>query len=371
MIMKKIIIAPDSYKGTLSARKVADTISRAVKDVCPDCETVLMPIADGGEGTIDALGAEKVPVRVKGSQFENVDSFYGVLGDTAVIELAACAGLPMAVRLEPETATTFGVGQLILAALDAGFRKFIVALGGSSTNDMGCGMAAALGIKFHNRGGRSFVPSGVSLAHVDRIDVSGLDPRIAESEFVTMCDIDNPLCGPKGASYVFSPQKGAKPDVVPVLDSAMKHCAEIVKRDLGADIAELPGAGAAGGCGGGMVAFFGSKLRSGIDVVLDTKDFDRELENTDLVFTGEGKFDSQSMDGKAISGIASRTREKGIPLIVLCGAAEESDACYDMGISAVFSIQRKALSFKEAKLINEPSLYRTAYNVMKILNIQK
>ncbi len=365
----KIIIAPDSYKGTLSARKVADTIDKAVKAVCPDAETVLMPIADGGEGTIDALRAEKVPVKVKGSQFENVDSFYGVLGDTAVIELAACAGLPMATRLAPDTATTYGVGQLILAALDAGFRKFIVALGGSSTNDMGCGMAAAVGVKFHDKGGRSFVPSGVSLAHIDRIDASGIDPRIAQSEFVTMCDIDNPLCGPKGASYVFAPQKGAKTAMLPILDNAVAHCAEIVKRDLGADVANLPGAGAAGGCGAGMVAFFGSVLRRGIDVVLDTKNFEKELENTDVVFTGEGKFDSQSIEGKAISGIAARTNPKNIPLIVLCGAADESENCYGIGVTAVFSIQRRALPFKEAKLINEPSLYRTAYNVMKLLTL--
>lgn len=367
----KIIIAPDSYKGTLSARKVASTIDRAVKAVCPHAATVLMPIADGGEGTVDALGAKKVPVRVKGSQFEDVDSFYGVMEDRAVIELAACAGLPMAKRLAPDTATTYGVGQLILAALDAGFRKFIVALGGSSTNDMGCGMAAALGVKFHDRGGRSFVPSGVSLANIDRIDISGLDKRIADSEFVTMCDIDNPLCGPKGASYVFAPQKGAKPDMLPILDSALAHCSEIVKRDIGADVASLAGAGAAGGCGAGMVAFFGSQLRRGIDVVLDTKNFDRELEDADLVFTGEGKFDSQSVDGKAISGIAARTRAKNIPLIVLCGAAEESEVCYEMGVTAVFSIQRKALPFKEARLVNEPSLYKTAYNVMKIFNIKK
>ncbi len=368
--MKKIIIAPDSYKGTLSAQQVAETIERAVCAVCPDVKTVLMPIADGGEGTVDALNAEKRYVTVKGSQYEDVSAFYGVLGDRAVIELAACAGLPMAKKLEPETATTYGVGQLISAALDAGFRKFIVALGGSSTNDMGCGMAAALGIKFYDKNNSSFVPAGLTLADIEHIDKSGMDPRIAESEFVTMCDIDNPLCGPKGASFVFAPQKGAKPEILPVLDEAMLHASKIVKRDLGLSVADLAGAGAAGGCGAGMVAFFGSVLKRGIDVVLDTKNFDSEIEDTDLVFTGEGKFDSQSIDGKAISGIAARTKPKNVPLIVLCGAADEADVCYDMGITAVFSIQRKALPIKEAKLINEPSLYKTVYNIMKLLSIK-
>lgn len=366
----KIIIAPDSYKGTLSACHVAQTINKAIKAVVPDAKTVLMPIADGGEGTIDAFGAEKKFLTVTGSQHEHVRSYYGVLGDTAIIELAACAGLPMAKKLCPETATTYGVGQLMRAALDAGFRKFIVALGGSSTNDMGCGMATALGVKFKNKNGKYFIPAGIFLADIAEIDMTGLDFRILESEITTMCDIDNPLCGEKGASFVFAPQKGAKPEVLPQLDEAMLHASEMVKKFIGKDVANIPGAGAAGGCGAGMVAFFNSELRRGIDVVLDTKKFDEELCDTDLVFTGEGRFDSQSIDGKAISGIASRTKPKNIPLVVLCGAADESEVCYDMGVTAVFSIQRKAMPFKEAKLVNEPSLYKTAYNVMKLLTFK-
>lgn len=362
----KIIIAPDSYKGTLSARQVARTIDKAIKNILPDARTLLMPIADGGEGTIDAFGAVKKHLTVTGSQYELVKSYYGVLGDTAIIELAACAGLPMAKKLAPETATTYGVGQLIRAALNDGFRKFIVALGGSSTNDMGCGMACALGVKFKNKAGNYFIPAGLSLADIESIDISGLDPRISESEITTMCDIDNPLCGEKGASYVFAPQKGAAPEVLPYLDAAMLHASDMVKKFIGKDVADIPGAGAAGGCGAGMVAFFSSELRRGIDVVLDTKSFDSELADTDIVFTGEGRFDSQSIDGKAISGIAARTKPRNIPLIVLCGAADESDVCYEMGVTAVFSIQRRAMPFKEAKLVNEPSLYKTAYNVMKL-----
>lgn len=366
----KIIIAPDSYKGTLCARQVAETIDKAVKAVVPDVKTLIMPIADGGEGTIDAFGAKKICVTATGSQYERIQSFYGVLGDTAIIELAACAGLPMAKKLAPDTATTYGVGQLIRAALNAGFRKFIVALGGSSTNDMGCGLATALGVKFKSKNGNYFIPAGLSLGDIAEIDISGLDPRIKESEIITMCDIDNPLCGEKGASFVFAPQKGAKAELLPMLDNAMLHASEMVKKFIGKDVADIPGAGAAGGCGAGMVAFLGSELRRGIDVVLDTKNFDLELEDTDLVFTGEGRFDAQSIDGKAISGIAARTKPRNIPLIVLCGAADESEICYEIGVTAVFSIQRKAMPFKEAKLVNEPSLYKTAYNVMKLWNVK-
>lgn len=361
----KVIIAPDSYKGTLGASQVADIISKAVKEACPDAQTVLVPIADGGEGTVDSLGAEKKYFTVKGSQYENVCAFYGVLGDTAVIELAACAGLPMAKELDPSTATTYGVGQLISKALDKGFRKFIVALGGSSTNDMGCGMAAALGVKFYDAKNNEFVPAGGTLSKIHKIDISDIDTRISNSSFVTMCDIDNPLYGKKGAAYVFAPQKGAREEDLPMLDNGLRHAAEMVRRDIGIDVSNISGAGAAGGCGAGMVAFLHSELKRGIDVVLDTADFDNLLTDADLVFTGEGKFDSQSIDGKAISGIATRTKKAGVPLIVLCGAAEESKTCYDMGVSAVFSIQRKALPFKDAYKVNDISLYRTAYNVMR------
>ncbi len=366
--MKKIIIAPDSYKGTLSALEVAQTISRAVKDVSAEYETLLIPIADGGEGTIEALGAKKIPCTVSGSLFEKVESFWGELGDKAVIELAACAGLPMAKRLDPEAATTFGVGQLISAALDAGKRDFIIALGGSSTNDMGCGMAAALGVKFFNGEGKEFIPTGGTLCDIASIDRSGIDIRVTKSRFVTMCDVDNPLFGEKGAAYVFAPQKGATPEAVQRLDNGLRHAAQVVKSCLDVDVSSFEGAGAAGGCGAGVVAFLDSVLKRGIDVVLDAADFDKALEGCALVFTGEGKFDSQSIDGKAISGIAARTKEKNIPLIVLAGAAEEAENCYDMGVTAVFSIQRKALPFKEARLINGPSLYRTAYNVMKLFD---
>ena len=365
--LKKLVIAPDSFKGTMSSRRVAQIISDAAKAVFTDIECVCVPIADGGEGTVDAFGAEHIPVTAAGPHFKKTESFYGLLGDTAIIELATAAGLPMTEPLDPEITTTLGVGELITDALGRGVRKFIIALGGSSTNDCGCGMAAACGAKFYNKNGECFVPCGGALCDVERIDLSEMDPRIAESTFVTMCDIDNPLYGEKGAAYVFAPQKGADGEAVKRLDAGLRSICEVIKRDLNIDTSLLPGAGAAGGCGAGTVAFFGSELKRGIDVVLETANFADLIKDADMVVTGEGKFDSQSTDGKAISGIARYTKEAGIPLTVFCGAAEEAEASYEMGVSAVFSIQRKALPFDEAKKLNEQGLYKTAYNVFRMI----
>ncbi|MBQ7161824.1 MAG: glycerate kinase [Clostridia bacterium] len=365
--MKKILIAPDSFKGTLSAREAAEMIAKAARDASPGFEPVLMPIADGGEGTVDAFGAERREVIVMGPNGRMTRSFYGVLGDTAVIEMAAAAGLPLADPLDAAGTTTYGVGELIKSALDAGFRKFIIGLGGSATNDCGCGMAAACGVKFYNAAGKDLTPRGKTLADVVRIDLSGRDPRIAESEFTAMCDITNPLYGDTGAAYVFAPQKGADAECVAKLDAGLRSIAGVIARDCGTDVAQMPGAGAAGGCGAAIPAFFGGSLKRGIDVVLDVNGFDAALEGAALVVTGEGRFDSQTAGGKAISGIAARTKKKGIPLIVFCGAAEEDESAYDMGVTSVFSIQRKALPFKEAAPLNGPYLYRTALNVFRLL----
>ena len=365
---KKILIAPDSFKGTLSAREAAEIIAKAAADASPEYEPILMPIADGGEGTVDAFGAKRVEAVVTGPNGQAVKGFYGVLGDTAVIEMAAAAGLPLASPPDPRGATTYGVGELILHALDAGFRKFIIGLGGSATNDCGCGMAVACGVKFYGENGKDFTPRGGTLADVVRIDMSGRDPRIAESEFTAMCDIDNPLYGERGAAYVFAPQKGADAECVVLLDAGLRHISEMIARDCGTEVALMPGAGAAGGCGAAIPAFFGGKLKRGIDVVLDVNGFDAALDGASLVVTGEGKFDSQTAGGKAISGIAARTKKKGVPLVVFCGAAEEDESAYEMGVTSVFSIQRRALPFEEAAPLNGPYLYKTAYNVFRIVD---
>jgi len=365
--MNKVLICPDSMKGTLSASEAASIMARAIHSVLPQCETVELPVADGGEGTIDALGAKKVPCQVKGAFGEDLDSFWGILDDYAVVELAACAGLTQAVFPNPEISNTFGFGQLIADALDHGFRKFILALGGSSTNDLGCGFASALGAKFKDRNGNYFIPTGGTLKDIDSVDLSDLDSRIRESQFITMCDVTNPLYGPKGAAFVFAPQKGADDAMVQRLDDGLKSACIVFERDLGVCLSDLPGGGAAGGVGAGSVAFLNSTLKSGIETVLKAGNFDYHLENCDLILTGEGSFDSQSMDGKVISGIASAAKKKNVPVVVIAGAAKESIDFSDDGILAVFSIQREAIDFSLAKHRTEEFLEKTVKNLILLI----
>lgn len=259
--MKKVILIPDSFKGTMSSAEICTVMAQAVQEYYPDAQVHSVPVADGGEGSVDsflqAVGGEKVSVPVKGPYFEEVPAFYGMLPDgVAVIEMAAAAGLPLVgERLHAEQTTTYGVGELMAHALERGCKRLVVGLGGSATNDGGCGAAAALGAVFRNAAGEAFVPVGATLAEVAEIDLSGLHPALASAELVTMCDIDNPLCGPLGAAHVFAPQKGADPAMVELLDAGLAHLADVVERCTGRDIRQLHGAGAAGGMGGGMVAF--------------------------------------------------------------------------------------------------------------------
>ena len=363
----KVIIAPDSFKGTISAIKVCDIMANAVRSVDDSAEIISIPVADGGEGTIDSFGAEKVYVEITGPDHKKIRSYYGVLNDTVIIEMAACAGLPLTELKNPELTTTYGVGELILHALYSGYREFVIGLGGSATNDGGTGMAAALGVKFFNAGGESFIPVGGTLIDITRIDMSAIDPRIRESRFTAMCDIDNPLYGARGAAYIFAPQKGADSDMVKRLDNALIHFSDVINTDLGIDISRLTGSGAAGGMGAGVYAFLDSQLKSGIDVVLDTVRFDTHLDAADCVISGEGKFDDQSIHGKVVSGIAGRVRDKGIPFIVIAGSVDDSVDISDTGITAVFSIQRTPLPFAESVLRSENDLFYTVKNVINIL----
>lgn len=373
--MKKVIIIPDSFKGTMSSLEICGIMEQAVHRWSPEAETVCVPVADGGEGTVDsflaACGGERISLKVKGPYFEEIPSFYGALPDsTAVVEMAAAAGLPlMGDRLQVERATTYGVGQLIAHAAEHGCEKIIVGLGGSATNDGGVGAAAALGVRFLDAEGRSFLPVGGTLDRIGSIDVRGLNPALKHTKLVTMCDIDNPLCGPQGASAVFGPQKGADEAMVERLDGNLKHLAEVVHRDLGAEIADLPGAGAAGGMGGGMVAFFGSKLQMGIETVLDTVDFDSRLRDTDMVFSGEGRIDFQSLRGKVVIGVAHRTKRAGVPLIAVVGDIGDSiEKAYEEGVSAIFSTNRVAVPFQEARLRCRSDLQLTMDNLMRFLS---
>lgn len=373
--MKHAILIPDSFKGTLSSTEICSVLRSEILRRFPDCVISCVPVADGGEGSVDcfltALGGKRIPATVCGPFGEPVDAFFGLLpdGKTAIVEMAACAGLPLAEgRLDPLRATTFGVGELFLAAARLGASRIIVGLGGSATNDGGCGAAAACGVRFLNRSGELFVPTGGTLAQIAHIDISGLSPSLRDVQFTAMCDIDNPLYGPNGAAAVFSPQKGASVSQVTLLDDGLRSLSAVISRDLSCEVALLPGGGAAGGMGAGMSAFFGASLRSGIDIVLDTVRFDRMLQTADWVFTGEGRLDSQSLRGKVVIGVAQRAKAAGIPVIAVVGDAEDNlDGAYEAGVTAVFPINRRARSFQEIRHLSRSFLAQTAGDILRLI----
>ena len=374
--MKKVILMPDSFKGTMSSSEICGIMEKAVRAYYPDAEVVPIPVADGGEGSVDAflaaVGGERVTVPVRGPYMEEMEGYYGLLdgGSTAVIEMAACAGLPLVgENRHAEKTTTYGVGQLMAHAAGRGCKKMIVGLGGSATNDFGAGAAAALGVRFLDEAGEEFVPVGENLARVAKIDMSGLLPALRGIEVITMCDIDNPLCGKNGAAHIFGPQKGADPAMVEYLDGQLSAIARTVGRELGRDVADLPGAGAAGGMGGGMVAFLGSRLQMGIETVLDTVGFDRLVSDADLVLSGEGKIDTQSLRGKVVIGVAPRCKKHGVPLVALVGdIGDNIENAYEEGVSAVFSTNRVAVDFSVARTRSKSDMALTVDNLMRFLS---
>lgn len=374
--MKKFVVIPDSYKGTLTSKTVCSVMQRKILEHFPTAEVVCIPVADGGEGSVqaflEAMGGELVQVQVHGPYGESVNSFYGLLPDgTAVIEMAAAAGLPMVGNnKQAHKTTTYGVGELMLAAAKRGCARIIMGLGGSATNDGGCGAAAACGVKFLNKDGQSFVPVGEGLQDIVKIDASGLASELKQLPIITMCDIDNPLCGERGAAAVFAPQKGASPEQVAMLDAGLAHLAEVVQQELSKAILNVPGAGAAGGMGGGMVAFFHSSLQMGIETVLDTVDFDSILQNADVVFTGEGCFDEQSMMGKVICGVIKRAKAAQVPVVCVAGSVSRIPReAYEAGLTAAFSINQKPLPFAEAAPLSEENLSQTMDNILRLLKI--
>lgn len=373
--MKKAVLIPDSFKGTLSSAQICAVMRERILAYYPSCAVSAIPVADGGEGSVDAflaaLGGEKVRVDVENPYFETMNSFYGLLdeGKTAVVEMAACAGLPLVEgRKNPAKTTTYGVGKLILAAAEHGAGRIIVGLGGSATNDAGCGAAAAVGIKFYDAKGESFIPTGGTLIDVSRIDVSGKSHALDGVEIVTMCDIDNPMYGVTGAAYIFGPQKGADEAMVKSLDAGLRHLGDVIARDLGRDLATVPGGGAAGAMGVGMMAFFGSGLQMGIETVLDTVSFDSVISDADIIFTGEGRIDSQSLRGKVVIGVARRAKKQGKPVVAVVGGADyEISAAYDEGVSAIFPINRLPLDFSESRKFSEGNLAFAMDNILRLL----
>ena len=375
--MQNFILVPDSFKGTLSAIEVCNIMKSSIKNLYKDANIISVPVADGGEGTVDAflyaLGGEKKSVWVSDAFNEQkILAHYAMLkDDIAVIEMATCAGLPLVKnRLEPDKTTTFGVGELIIDAINSGAKKIILGLGGSATNDGGCGMASALGVKFKDEQDQEFIPTGGTLSQIYKIDMNNIYSKIKDVEFVSMCDVDNPLCGRLGASAVFAPQKGADEDMVKLLDEGLAHLAKIIKRDLHIEVKDIKGAGAAGGLGAGSIAFLQSKLTKGIDVILDTIKFDELVSKADIVFTGEGKFDSQSLHGKVVMGVANRSQKYKTPVIVVTGAIGENiQEAYNKGITAIFSINKEPMEFSKSALKSKENMILTMENILRLLKI--
>ena len=375
--MQNFILVPDSFKGTLSAIEVCNIMKSSIKNLYKDANIISVPVADGGEGTVDAflyaLGGEKKSIWVSDAFNEQkILAHYAMLkDDIAVIEMAACAGLPLVKnRLEPDKTTTFGVGELIIDAINNGAKKIILGLGGSATNDGGCGMASALGVKFKDEQDQEFIPTGGTLSQIYKIDMNNIYSKIKDVEFISMCDVDNSLCGKLGASAVFAPQKGADEDMVKLLDEGLAHLAKIIKRDLHIEVKDIKGAGAAGGLGAGSIAFLQSKLTKGIDVILDTIKFDKLVSKADIVFTGEGKFDSQSLHGKVVMGVANRSQKYKTPVIVVTGAIGENiQEAYNKGITAIFSINKEPMEFSKSALKSKENMILTMENILRLLKI--
>lgn len=371
--MKKIVLLPDSFKGTLSARDFCAAAAEEIQKVFPAAEVLSIPVADGGEGTVEAfltaVGGQRVEVPCHGPYGEELLGFYGLLSDgTAVIEMAAAAGLPLVgERKNPAQTTTFGVGELMLHAARHGAKTIVLGLGGSATNDGGCGCASVLGVQFLNGAGETFVPTGGTLKDIASVDVRGLAPELKAIPITAMCDIDNPLCGESGAAAVFAPQKGADEAMVQQLDDGLRHLASIIARDVSVDVLELSGGGAAGGFGAGAYAFLGASLRGGIDTVLAVADFDRRAAGADLVITGEGRLDSQSLRGKVVLQVTRRAAALGAKTIAFVGAVEESclSDAYAMGLAAVYPINPAGAPFEEVKDHAEENLRAIVRRVME------
>jgi len=364
----KIAIAPDSFKECLTADEVAGAIEEGVRRALPDCVTVCVPMADGGEGTVDALIAATngriVELTGTGPMGTPVATRYGLLGDgeSAVIEMAAVSGLPL-VRTEerdPRIATTYGTGELLCDALNRGASRIIIGLGGSATNDGGAGAAQALGVSLRDAAGRELPWGGAALARLATIDLSRRHPRLNQCVLEAACDVDNPLCGPTGASRVYGPQKGAGPKVVEELDAALRHFGDIIEAQLGVPVLDVPGAGAAGGLGAGLVAFAGGVLRPGVDIVADACKLTSRIAGAELVITGEGRIDAQTPHGKTPAGVAKAARQLGIPVVAIAGSLGPGyDAVHDCGIREVISIQSGTMSLAEA-MARAPELLAAA-----------
>lgn len=374
----KIVIAPDSYKESLSALEVASAIERGFREIYPNADYHQLPVADGGEGTVEAMVAATqgrvVDVEVTGPLGDTVQGFYGLSGDeqSAFIEMAAASGLELVPTDKrcPLTTTSWGTGELIRHALDAGVKHIIIGLGGSATNDGGAGMAQALGVKLLTADNQAIAPGGAGLATLKRIDISELDARLAECRIEVACDVTNPLTGEEGASAVFGPQKGATPEMITRLDAALAHYAQCVKRCLDIDVLTLQGGGAAGGMGAALYAFCGAELRPGIEIVTDALHLDKLVADADLVITGEGRIDSQTIHGKVPVGVARVAKRYNVPVIAIGGSlTPDVGVVHEHGLDAVFSVLYRICTLEDALRDAEDNLVMAARNIAAVLKM--
>lgn len=374
----KIVIAPDSFKESLSALEVAEALETGFSKIWPNAEYVKIPMADGGEGTVqsltDATEGRLKTVSVRAPLGNTVDAAFGISGDgkTAIIEMAAASGLHLVPppQRNPLHTTSYGTGELIRAALDEGVEKIILGIGGSATNDGGCGMLQALGARFSDRQGKTIRSGGIGLADLAGINLSGLDARLARVRIETACDVDNPLCGGNGASAVFGPQKGASPHMAAILDKALQNFADIAERDLNISIAQHPGAGAAGGMGGGLLLLPNTSLKSGVQIVIEAVNLADAVRHADLVITGEGRMDAQSIRGKTPVGVARTAKQFNKPVIAVVGSLREDyEEVYGCGIDAVFPIIRQPDKLETVLACGRENLISAAQNIARLYQI--
>ncbi|PTL39105.1 glycerate kinase [Alkalicoccus saliphilus] len=372
----KIVVAPDSFKGSMTALEVCQSIERGINNVMDEAAVDLVPMADGGEGTVENLTAASRGnlhyETVNDPFFRKVEAAWGVLGDgeTAVIETAAASGLQLLTseELDPFHASSFGTGELIRCALDKGYRRFILGLGGSATNDAGMGLLRALGIEFYDKNNLPIPEGGGHLHKLDRLDTLELDPRVTEAVFLAASDVQNVLCGTAGASAVFGPQKGADSEAVKTLDNNLRYFAVTTEKQLNKKMLELPGGGAAGGIGAALISFLQAELIPGIELVMSEAAFSERLETADLVITGEGKLDSQTLDGKVINGVAQKAGSLGIPVVAVCGQLElSSEQMHKLGILAAFSLIKKSASLEEIIPRSSEWLTSLVENMMRLI----
>ncbi|HCM87855.1 MULTISPECIES: glycerate kinase family protein [Enterococcus] len=374
---KTFVLAPDSFKESMSAKRACEAMERGIRKVLPDAEILHVPMADGGEGTVDALvdGSKgtRVEVVVSGPlPTEKVTTYYGLLADqkTAVMEMAKANGIELLAerKRNPLLTSTYGTGEMIKSALEHGVEKIIIGIGGSVTNDGGAGMAQALGVRLLDEAGRDLSVGGGALAKLATVDITNVDPRLKNTEIIIASDVTNPLTGPTGASVVFGPQKGATPAMVNELDSNLVHYAEVIKKDLTIDVKNQPGAGAAGGLGAGLLVFTGASLRSGVELVTELTHLEDKISQADYVFTGEGGMDFQTKFGKVPYGVAKAAKKYHKPVFACAGyIGEQVEVLYDEGITAIFGILGKSSSLDNALQAGETNLERTVENIVRVL----